>query len=40
MKNVVITVDSAADLPANVAEKYGIKIMPMNVIIDGKEKKV
>ncbi len=39
MKNVVITVDSAADLPANVAEKYGIKIMPMNVIIDGKEKK-
>ena len=39
MKNVVITVDSAADLPKNVADKYGIEIMPMNVIIDGEEKK-
>ncbi len=39
MKNVVITADSAADLPKNVAEKYGIEIMPMNVIIDGYEKK-
>lgn len=38
MGNVVITVDSAADLPKNIAEEYGIEIMPMHVIIDGKEK--
>ena len=39
MKRVVITADSAADLPKNIADKYGIEIMPMNVIIDGEEKK-
>lgn len=39
MKNIVITADSAADLPQEIAEKYGIEIMPMNVIIDGFEKK-
>ena len=36
MKKVVITADSAADLPKEIAEKYDIKIMPMNVIVDGK----
>ncbi len=36
MKNVVITADSAADIPREIAEKYGIKIMPMCVIVDGK----
>lgn len=39
MKKVVISVDSAADLPKNVAERYDIEIMPMNVIINGEEKK-
>ncbi len=39
MKKVVITADSAADLPKNIAGRYGIEIMPMNVIINGKEKK-
>ena len=39
MKRVVITADSAADLPKDIADKYGIEIMPMNVIIDGEEKK-
>lgn len=37
MKNVVISVDSAADLPKDIAEKYGIEIMPMHVILNGKE---
>lgn len=36
MKQVVITADSAADLPKELAEKYDIKIMPMNVIVEGK----
>lgn len=36
MKNVVITADSAADLPKEIAEKYDIKIMPMYVVQQGK----
>ncbi len=36
MKQVVITADSAADIPKDIAEKYGIKIMPMCVIFNGK----
>lgn len=39
MRKVVISVDSASDLPKDIADKYGIEIMPMNVIIDGYEKK-
>ncbi len=38
MKKVVITVDSAADIPAEIAEEYGIEIMPMHVIIGTGEK--
>lgn len=39
MKRVVITADSAADLPRNVADRYNIEIMPMYVVINGEEKK-
>lgn len=39
MKRVIITADSAADLPKDVADRYGIEIMPMNVVIDGEVKK-
>ena len=39
MKQVVITADSAADLPKETAEKYGIEIMPMYVIFGGDAKK-
>lgn len=38
MKQVVITADSAADIPKSIAEKYKIKIMPMHVIVGGEEK--
>lgn len=38
MKKVVITADSAADIPREIAEKYGIEIMPMHVIIGNCEK--
>ncbi|MBQ7121713.1 MAG: DegV family protein [Clostridia bacterium] len=38
MKKVVISVDSAADLPHDIAEKYGIEIMPMHIIMNGREK--
>lgn len=36
MKKVVISADSAADLPKDIAQKYGIKIMPMHVNTGGK----
>lgn len=39
MKKVVITADSAADLPKDIAEKYDIKIMPMCVVFGGEPKK-
>ncbi len=39
MKRVVITADSAADLPKDVADRYGIIIMPMNVVIENEVKK-
>lgn len=39
MKQVVITADSAADLPKDVADRYNIAIMPMHVMINGEEKK-
>ena len=34
MKKVVISVDSAADIPHELAEEYGIEIMPMYVVAD------
>lgn len=36
MNQVIISVDSAADLPKEVAKKYDIKVMPMCVVVDGK----
>ncbi len=36
MKKVIISVDSAADLPPDFAKENAIEIMPMPVITDGK----
>ncbi len=36
MKKVVISVDSAADLPQDFAKENGIAVMPMLVVADGK----
>lgn len=38
MKQVVITADSAADIPEEIAREYGIKIIPMHVITAYGEK--
>lgn len=38
MKKVIMTADSAADIPNEIAEEYGIKIMPMHVIIGSDER--
>lgn len=39
MSKVVISVDSAADIPKKVAEEFDIKIMPMYVTVEGKSLK-
>ncbi|MBR4859439.1 MAG: DegV family protein [Clostridia bacterium] len=36
MNKVVITVDSAADISSEFAEKHGIKVVPMCVVFKGK----
>lgn len=36
MRKVVITADSAADIPPEIAGEYGIKIVPMCVVFKGK----
>ena len=36
MKKVIISVDSAADLPQDFAKENGIAVMPMLVVADGK----
>lgn len=38
MKQVVITADSAADLPKDVADRYNIEIMAMHVVFNGEVK--
>ena len=35
MERLVVT-DSTADLPKELIKKYGIKVIPVNVILDGK----
>ena len=36
MKKVIISVDSAADIPSEISDEYGIKVVPMCVVINGK----
>lgn len=36
MKKRLIITDSTSDLPAEIVAKYGIHVMPVNVILDGK----
>ena len=37
MKEVAIIVDSVAMIPPEVAEKYGISVVPSHVVMDGKD---
>jgi len=36
MKQVVITVDSPADLPLGAAERFDISVIPLHIILDGE----
>jgi DegV family protein with EDD domain len=35
MKRLIVT-DSTADIPANIAKKLGIEVLPVNVVLDGR----
>src|SRR5690625_4679163 len=37
MKRVILSTESGADLPKDLAEKYAIQVVPMHVIMDGKD---
>lgn len=37
MRKIIFTTESGADLPKELAAKYGIGIAPMHVIMDGKD---
>ena len=39
MKKRLIVTDSTSDLPAEIVDKYGIHVLPVNVILDGKSYK-
>lgn len=39
MGNIVITVESGSDIPADIAEKYGIHVVPMYVTFGNESKK-
>lgn len=37
MRRIILTTESGADLPQDVAEKYAVQVVPMHVIMDGKD---
>lgn len=37
MKKIILSTESGADLPVDVAEKHAVQVVPMHVIMDGKD---
>lgn len=37
MKKIILTTESGADLPEDLMDQYNIKVVPMHVIMDGKD---
>lgn len=37
MKRIILSTESGADLPKDLVEKYQIQVVPMHVIMDGKD---
>lgn len=37
MKKIILTTESGADLPKDLAEKHSVGVVPMHVIMDGKD---
>lgn len=37
MRKIILTTESGADLPVELAKKHGVQVVPMHVIMDGKD---
>ena len=37
MRRIILSTESGADLPKDLVEKYQIQVVPMHVIMDGKD---
>ncbi|MCA1041510.1 DegV family protein [Bacillus infantis] len=37
MKKIILTTESGADLPADLAERYNVQVVPMHIVMDGKD---
>jgi DegV family protein with EDD domain len=37
MRKIILTTESGADLPVELADKYNVQVVPMHVIMDGKD---
>lgn len=36
MSNIILSTESGADLPVDLAEQHNIQVVPMHIIMDGK----
>ncbi|MDI3472061.1 MAG: hypothetical protein PWQ20_85 [Thermotogaceae bacterium] len=37
MMNIGVVVDSGCDIPEDIVKKYNIKVVPLRIVINGKE---
>ncbi|MGD6942721.1 DegV family protein [Cytobacillus gottheilii] len=37
MRKIILSTESGADIPGDLAEKYDIQVVPMHIIMDGKD---
>ncbi|MGM0845063.1 MAG: DegV family protein [Bacillota bacterium] len=37
MRRIILTTESGADLPEDLAQKYNVQVVPMHIIMDGKD---
>lgn len=37
MRRIILSTESGADVPADLAEKYDVQVVPMHIIMDGKD---
>ena len=37
MRRIILSTESGADLPKDLADKYDVQVVPMHVIMDGQD---
>src|SRR5690625_5541378 len=37
MKRIILSTESGADLPSDLAEKHAVQVVPMHIIMEGKD---